>query len=372
MRILYDYQIFTLQRYGGISRYFVELASRLNQYPGTNARIVSPIHRNKFLAARSSATRAFGVYSNLRGTVRFGSRLNASVSRPLSGLFRPDIVHETYYSRNPTSGTAAKTVVTVHDMIEELFPEYCPLRQTTMETRDAVFRRADHLICISENTRADLIKIYGVNPDKVSVIYHGTSLVAAIDDRIETETPFFLYVGERVAYKNFLKMVEAFAHAELFKTHEIVCFGGGPIRPDERERMDRLKVPMMRVRFVSGDDALLARYYAGAEAFVYPSLYEGFGIPLLEAMQCGCPVLCSNASAIPEVAGDAAIYFNARDTQDISSAMRRVVGSPEERRYLIVKGRSRARQFSWDICARQTYAVYEKLLSRESNRRQGL
>jgi glycosyltransferase involved in cell wall biosynthesis len=109
----------------------------------------------------------------------------------------------------------------------------------------------------------------------------------------------------------------------------------------------------------------LAKYYAAAEAFVYPSLYEGFGIPLLEAMECSCPVLCSNNSSLPEVAGDAAIYFDARDTQDMSNAMLRVVQSSGERHRLISLGKRRVKQFSWDICARQTYAVYEKVLSKQ-------
>ena len=157
----------------------------------------------------------------------------------------------------------------------------------------------------------------------------------------------------------------AFAQSQLFKTHQLVCFGGGQLRADEYKRIDQLGVPRDRVVSVTGDDAKLASYYATAEAFVYPSIYEGFGIPLLEAMECGCPVLCGNSSSIPEVAGDAAMYFNARDTQEMAAALKNIVQSPSVRLSLISRGKERVKQFSWDVCAQQTYSVYEKLLTNQ-------
>ncbi len=137
------------------------------------------------------------------------------------------------------------------------------------------------------------------------------------------------------------------------------------MRANEYERIDKLGVPRDRIVSVTGDDEKLAGYYASAEAFVYPSVYEGFGIPLLEAMECGCPVLCGNTSSMPEVAGDAAMYFNARDTQEMAAALQKIVQSPEQRLSLISKGKERVKQFSWDICAQQTYSVYERLLSKQ-------
>ncbi len=364
-RICYDYQIFATQKYGGISRYFVELASRIHQFPGTTVRIVAPFYRSKFLSAKSGAVPVLGFYSDMWGTRRIGRKLDIALSRPISAIYAPDIVHETYYSLNRTSSATAKTVVTVHDMIEELFPEYFPMSKRTIEIRKAVFQRVDHVICISESTRADLIRLYEIDPQKISVVNHGSSLVISIGPPIAIGAPFFLYVGDRGGYKNFIGLLAAFAESQLFKTHKLVCFGGGLLTAPEQERINELRIPNGRVLFVGGDDALLARYYAAAEAFVYPSLYEGFGIPLLEAMQCGCPVICSNNSSIPEVAGDAAIYFDARDTQDISHAILKVVQSPEERPKLVLKGNARVKQFSWDICAQQTYAVYERLLSKQ-------
>jgi glycosyltransferase involved in cell wall biosynthesis len=365
MRICYDYQIFAMQKYGGVSRYFVEVASRINQYPGTSVRVIAPHYRSKFLAAKSDAIPVQGIYSDIWGIRRVGRRLDAALSHPLSATYRPDIVHETYYSRNKTSSASAKTVITIYDTIEELFPEYFPASKTTIEVRQAVYRRVDHFICISENTRKDLIRLYGVDPSKVSVVHLASSLTTPVEQPAPARDPFFLYVGERAGYKNFFGLVAALAESRLFKTHKLVCFGGGQLRADEYERFEKLEVPKGRVTFVSGDDAMLARYYATAEAFIYPSLYEGFGIPLLEAMECGCPVICGNNSSIPEVAGDAAIYFDAGDTQDISRAIQTVVQCPEQKLQLISKGKARVKQFSWDICAQQTYSVYERLLSNQ-------
>lgn len=363
INICYDYQIFATQKYGGISRYFVELASRIHQYPGTTVRIVAPYYRSKFLSAKSGAVPVLGLYSDIWGTRRIGRKLDIALSRPISAIYAPHIVHETYYSRNRTSSARAKTVVTVHDMIEELFPEYFPMSKQTIETRKAVFRRVDHIICISESTRADLLRLYGVNPEKVSVVYHGSSLSTSMPQPVSGRDPFFLYVGDRGYYKNFFSLLAAFAESRLFKTHKLVCFGGGKLSDGEQERIKQLRIPNEQIISAGGEDALLARYYATAEAFVYPSLYEGFGIPVLEAMECGCPVICGNNSSIPEVAGDAAMYFDSSDTLDISSAMQKIAQSPATRLDLIAKGRIRVRKFSWDKCAQQTHAVYEGLLS---------
>jgi glycosyltransferase involved in cell wall biosynthesis len=365
MKICYDYKIFSTQKYGGISRYFVELASRINQYPGADVRVIAPFYRSKFLAEKSHTIPILGIYSDLRGTRKLGRKLDAAFSVVLSAVYKPDIVHETYYSRHRTSNSSAKTVITIYDTIEELFPEYFPGSQQSIEIRKAVYRRVDHFICISHNTRDDLIRLYAVDPAKVSVVHLASSLAPPAQPPVRNTEPFFLYVGERARHKNFLGLVAAFAQSQLFKTHQLVCFGGGPLRADEYERIDQLDVPRDRIVSVTGDDAKLASYYATAEAFVCPSIYEGFGIPLLEAMECGCPVLSGNTSSMPEVAGDAAIYFNARDTQEMAAALQKIVSSPEERLSLIAKGKERVKQFSWDICAQQTYSVYERLLSKQ-------
>jgi glycosyltransferase involved in cell wall biosynthesis len=365
MRIFYDYQIFAMQKYGGVSRYFVEIALRINQYPGTRVRVVAPLYRNHLLAAKRNIIPVTGV--NYAGDMPRATgiclRFDAAVSRALSMVYRPQLVHETFYSHNRTLGSRAKTVITVYDMINELFAESFPTSAEWRNMQRAAIHRADHVICISESTRADLIRLYNIDPRITSVTHLASSLAPSSNLLPPLEEPYFLYVGNRGGYKNYSGLLAAFGESSLYKTHKFVCFGGGKLGKDEAEQIRRLGIPDHKILMMNGDDELLSRYYSAAVALVYPSLYEGFGIPLLEAMQCGCPVLCSNTSSMPEVAGDAAIYFEPADPQSIASAMLTVAQSPQERRRLISKGRSRAQEFSWDLCARQTYSIYERLLS---------
>jgi len=365
MRVCYDYQAFAGRQYGGIARYFVEIASRIRGYPGTSARIVAPLYRSKLLAEKAELIPVVGVpfTYDIRGAAKVIQRIDSSLSRVLSIACRPNIVHETYHTRERTSSLSAKTVLTVHDLIEELFPRLFPQGQKTIAIRKEAFRRADHLICVSENTRRDLISLYGIDSEKTSVVYLASSLTRTEPAIAEAREPFFLYVGNRSGYKNFLGLLAAFAESLLFKTHILVCFGGGRLTPIEQEQIRMLKIPSDRVVSSRGDDERLSCYYASAEAFVCPSLYEGFGIPLLEAMNCGCPILCGSSGSMPEVAGEAAIHFDASDTGSISNAMLKVVESRETRRRLILRGEARAKQFSWDTCAKQTYDVYKRLLA---------
>ena len=367
MRIFYDYQIFAAQKYGGVSRYFVEIASRIGQYPAANVCVFAPLYQSRFLAEKKDMIPILGF--NYAGTAPratgFFLRFDAAVLRALCPAFRPDIVHETYYSRRGTFSSKVTTVLTVYDMIGELFPQHFPGCENTADIRRAAFQRADHLICISESTRKDLLRLYNLDPEKVSVIHLASSLSHPTDAPSSLEDPYFLYVGGRRGYKNARGLFAAFGDSKLYRTHKLVCFGGGKLGKEESEQLKRFGIPEDRVVIANGGDEMLSRYYAGAVAFVYPSLYEGFGIPLLEAMQCDCPVLCSNSSSMPEVAGDAAIYFEPADPKSISDAILRVAQSPDDRRSLISKGRARVKRFSWDLCAQQTFALYERLLSNQ-------
>lgn len=365
MRICYDYQIFAAQKYGGISRYFVEIASRIGQFQDAGVRVIAPLYRCKFLEEKRSLIPVSGTYLSRNFSRATGFCM--AVDKVLSVLYArsstPHIVHETYYSRDATLRSAGKRILTVHDTIAELFPDPPSIPRGPSPVRKAAFARADHLICISRNTRADLIRLYGVDPHKISVIPLASSIGPSSKPPLTSREPFFLYVGGRWGYKNFLGFAQAYRESDFYRSHRVVCFGGDKFAQHEIQRLKELELSLDRFEVVDGDDDLLARYYASAVALVYPSLYEGFGIPILEAMACGCPVLCSSSSSMPEVAGEAAMYFDPSDTSAIGSAMLKITSSPEERRALIAKGKERVKLFSWDKCARDTYAIYQKVLS---------
>jgi glycosyltransferase involved in cell wall biosynthesis len=205
-----------------------------------------------------------------------------------------------------------------------------------------------------------VLELLHVPEEKTSVVYHGHSF----DKRNETSLvsirkPYLLYVGQRGGYKNFDLLLRAYAHSpKLGKIFSLICFGGGAFRPAEQMRIKELGLLSQDVMQVSGDDTFLEGLYRGAEAFIYPSLYEGFGIPLLEAMALSCPVVCSNASCFSEVVGGAAEFFDAGDEESIRTSIEKVVFSNEYKTACVQRGRERAKLFSWDRCAKETMQIY--------------
>jgi glycosyltransferase involved in cell wall biosynthesis len=365
IKIHYDSQVFSTHVFGGIARYFVEIASRISRYPEADVRIFAPIFLNRFLAAKRNELSVIGFCQPrpIPHTSRIIRSLNAALFRGYSTFSKADIVHETFYWPRRTSSRASRVVLTVHDTIAERLPEHFPAVAEERKLKMAALKRADHIICVSENTRKDLMELYAVNPNKISVVYLGSSLYQPTVIPPDSADPFFLFVGARFTYKNFERLLEAFGVSQLYRTHKLVCFGGGMFSSRELSCMEKYGIPRLRVHQTEGDDSTLARYYSAAEAFVYPSLYEGFGIPLLEAMECGCPVVCSDASAFPEVAGDAAVYFDPWNVASMTRALLEVSQSPAKRSEMISKSKARVSLFSWDRCAEQTYAAYQDLLS---------
>jgi len=357
-----------MQRYGGISRYFFELASRLERIEGgvLNCWINSPVFVNEYLRRARGELRVSGVFfPALPRTRRIYGLMNSTLSPLTLSFQKPDIVHETYYTKKTAAPHHSKIVVTVYDMIHELYPDRFSKLDRSSELKRVAVERADYVICISENTRRDLIRILGVSPEKTAVVHLGFSLSNRTVPTLRTlKRPFILYVGNREGYKNFLNLLAAYASkSELFGPYDLLAFGGErSLNPQECEIIQRLKIPRERVQHMSGDDDVLAALYRQAAMFVYPSLYEGFGMPPLEAMSYDCPVACSNTSSIPEVVGDAAMYFDPLDINSIADALVCLAEDFGLRAKLIARGRSRLSFFSWEQCAMQTLEIYRGLL----------
>ena len=367
MRVVYDYQIFGAQKFGGISRYFCALASNLCSFPDATSKIIAPLYINKHLQqARKGIVSGW----HLPQVSRTGRVIRAVNSRlfPLAAArFRPQIVHETYYSAQPTYNGGAAGVITVFDMIHELWPASFPVSDQTASLKRNAVRRADRVVCISENTRRDLLRMLPVDGERVFVTHLGFDRLRVGKQgsrELVGDTPYLLYVGVRNGYKNFLGFARAFAGSAWLKGNfRIVCFGGGPLAADERLVLRKLGLLDSQVIHLMGGDEDLAAVYSGAAVFIYPSLYEGFGIPPLEAMSLDCAVAASKTSSIPEVCGPAAEYFDPHDPDSISAAIERVVGSEERRKELVSLGRGQCELFTWQRCARETLAIYEGLVS---------
>ncbi len=364
MRITFDSQIFCIQEYGGISRYFCALASRLSQIPQLDPMIVAPLHFNRHLQALNQKLHIGAYVPRQKGTGRAMKAISSALFRPIALVMKPDVVHETYYARRPSGGGKVPHAITVYDMIHERYREHFPASDPMIENKRAAILRADHIFCISENTRRDLLDAYPVSEKRVTVTYLSSEMPSLPADENATGEiqPFLLYVGDRRGYKNFLGLVQAFAKSPWLKDNfRITCFGGGNFSPSEREAFAALRLGETHIKHVAGGDACLARLYRAATLFIYPSIYEGFGIPLLEAMSLDCPIACSRSSSIPEVAGEAGEYFDPTDVSSIGHVLENVLQSASRRQELVALGRLQRQRFSWEQCAQETLLGYREL-----------
>jgi glycosyltransferase involved in cell wall biosynthesis len=366
LKVAFDHQIFSMQRYGGVSRYFVELASRLPSERVSQVSVVAPVYINNYLRVDSARSFTRGRYLpfDSKGVQRAAGLANRLAAPLAWSNINADVIHETYYALKPV-GRASRRVVTVYDMIHELFT---PEAKDAIAAKRAAISRADHVICISENTRSDLVRLYNVDPAGTSVVHLGYSLTSEMGEISHHQEvpqpgqrPSLLYVGNRGGYKNFVTLLRAFSSSPILREFDLIAFGGSPCFPDEREEIKRLGITD-RVRFESGSDRALAGHYRAASAFVYPSMYEGFGIPPLEAMSHGCPVVCSNAGAIPEVVGDAGVYFDPNNSDELRSALEYVATNEGLQADLRMRGYRRISAFSWDRCAASTARIYRDIM----------
>lgn len=366
VRIAFDQQVFLLQEYGGISRYICSLSEALSCNPDVDVRIFAPLHYNGHLEGLPRALARGWRVPRIPKTARPVFALSGLLARRAIRRFRPDIVHETYYAPDAYAPDGARRVVTVYDMVSERFPSEFGGSQFT-DTKKIAVSRADHVLCISESTQRDLIELFGIAAERTSVVYLGCDdLIPIAEGATPAQSgsrPYLLYVGSRGGYKNFDALMRAFSSSSYLRSgFSVICFGGGAFIAEELSLFQQLQLSDKHIRQISGNDGVLAAMYKGAAAFVYPSLYEGFGIPPLEAMSLGCPVICGNTSSVPEVVGDAGEYFDPNDFESMRIAIEAVLQSTGRSKELVAKGHARRGQFSWGRCARETLDVYRRIL----------
>ncbi len=366
MKILFDDQIFRTQAYGGIARYYYELSKKLTQF-GNDVKIISPLYRCKYFET-SDPLKPLGFYDKINIlSYRIVNNLDNFITCLLiKNQANVDIYHETFFcNHNDCYPKSAIRVITVYDMINENLPGFFSPNDKASYYKKIAVERADHIICISKNTKDDLITHFNVPETKISVVYLAASIRKTGEEiRPPVEGPFLLYVGTREPYKNFIFFLNAFADSCAKKELCIVCFGGGLFTKKEKELFRELEISENRIVQISGNDKLLSSLYSSAAAFVFPSLYEGFGLPLLEAMSVECPVICSNASSFPEVAGNAAEYFDPESEKSLIHALENVLFDEARKKFLIKAGLERVKCFSWEKCASETEAVYAKILDK--------
>lgn len=365
MKVLYDHQIFSVQRYGGISRYFYELVREFNNIQDVDCEIPLLLSNNYYISDKK-VTNHVNLLSNKQffGKQRLFNYLNKSNTIFEIKQQKFDIFHPTYYDPYFLKYIGEKPfVLTIYDMIHERYNELFSRNDKTIQYKKQLLSRASKIIAISESTKKDIIELLGIDKSKIEVIYLGNSMLPIPNKDLNFRLPknYILFVGSRRGYKNFERFINSIA--ELLQENKeifIVCAGGGRFDFVEKILFEKLKILKQIIQY-NVDDTLLAYLYQNAQCFVFPSLYEGFGIPILESFACGCPLICSNTSSLPEIAREGALYCDPTNEDSIKNAIKKVLNDKQLAEKLIIKGYQRLQEFSWQRTAIETKKVYESI-----------
>ena len=363
MKILYDHDVFVRQRYGGVSRYFFEIISRISQIDNVESELFLGLNDSKYdfyaLQNKSFHLKSIRVPSINKYYI-FLTWLNNFYFKHYIKNNNYNIFHKSYYSPLGLDFKGNK-VVTIHDMTHELYPEFFSPSDTTSQIKKQCAVDSDGIICVSETTQRDLIDIFDIPHEKTSVIYHGNSLRLKVTGERTVKEPYILFVGQRWGYKNFSMLLTAYAKVERFnKNFKIVCFGGGDFNYSEQLYIKEHNLED-KVFFMSGNDMLLANLYNYALALIYPSYYEGFGFPPLEAMYYGCPILVSNGGSIPEVVRNAGLYFDPYRIEDLIHKLDVILYDSGLREQIIKEGYQEEKKYNWETSANETFSFYKKI-----------
>jgi len=367
MKILFDEQIFTQQKYGGISRYFFELIKRFDEIENS-CEVATLFTDNAYYNKRfNPKLNRFLPDSHFKGKKRITNYLNArkSIREVQKGNF--DLFHPTYYDDYFLDRLKGKPfVVTFYDMIHEKFSNQYESFKSDIKIFDnkrRLLENSSKVIAISETTKKDIIEFFDVDPSKIDVVYLGNSLQNFdIENKPLIEEDYILFVGNRENYKNFNFFISAIAQLLIDTNLKLICAGGGDFSPQEVVLIQTLNLENRVVLRKIINDDVLANYYAHALFFCFPSLYEGFGIPVLESFACGCPALLSSGGSLPEVGGEAALYFDPRNAESLRKSAHELINNQVLRQNLSEKGFERLKQFSWDATFLETLEVYKSVI----------
>ena len=368
MKVLYDHQAFRTGRFSGIPRYFSELILQYRNDPHINPIIpkfwtINQDYRNLNICSPNITwpIRDSIVSVSQRLFHQNPSRLLDGAERKTVQLLRNqdfDIFHPTrlepyflkYIGNKPY-------VLTIHDLTYEKYPEYFPLSTKVRSNTEVIIRKAAHFIADSYATKSDFVEYYDIDSDMINVVYLGSLFEKYSIPQKETcftpspSFPYLLYVGERSPHKNFYHFVLAIRSLLQSGECRLICAGGGLFRREEIRFLDSLGL-LNSVHQETVTDQKLISLYQNAVAFVFPSVNEGFGLPILEAFSCGCPVVCSGTSSLPEIGGDAAVYFDPKDAGSMREAIYKLLNDDHLHQKMQMLGYQQLEMFSWRKCAK--------------------
>lgn len=367
MRILFDDEVFFRQRFGGVSRIFAKLIESIEQNPNHQLLFNCNYSENEYLLQLKPNINSFlkPYQFPLKGKLIRGIYGRYSHQKTINtiGKNKADVFHPTFYANyylQALNKAQLPLVFTVHDLIHEQTPNNAHYAQMA-KMKEENLKVAKQIIVVSEHTKKDLLRIYPfVNPQNINVIHLAQSLPQQGKKPYFLPEHYILFTGERGGYKNFVSLLHAFAN--ISKTNpnlHLYCAGSAPLSNDELSLANQLNITH-KLHHARLSDEELRYVYQHAKLFVFPSTYEGFGIPMLEAFNAGTPVIANNATSLPEVGGDAAHYVDATIVDELTEAINLVLTDESLRKQLIEKGIKREQQFTWQNHINQTLQVYQK------------
>jgi alpha-1,3-rhamnosyl/mannosyltransferase len=369
MRVTVD-AIPLLVRSAGVKNYIYYWTRHLReQARETEIRLFPFLGQPRRLDHEGSVAGAFGTFFRL-GMLFMLNRIPADISGWLAA--ETDIFHACKLLNPPRR---AKLTATVHDLTCWLMPETHSPANVAADHRIAehIFKCADALIAASQATRDDAVRILNLQPEKICVIYHGIAesffhpakADPAFRTRYRLVKPYLLFVGTIEPRKNVALLLEAYEGLPASLREEFDLVLAGPAGWSQDEMLARLRRPAPGVRYLGYvSEEHLPGLFASATAFVYPSLYEGFGFPVAQAMAAGTAVITSGISSLPEITGDAAWLVDPRSVTELRTAMQDALTSPARRSRLVELGRAKARRFTWVECARKSLHFFEHVAGR--------
>lgn len=363
-RILFDNQVFSWQKVGGISRYFVELIQHLD----SDIQVDLPLiySNNIYLKHQNNKTLERFLSKDFFGRDRVINLLNTKKVEHFLKCGNFDIFHPTYFDPYFLKYLEERPfVLTIHDMIPENFPENFPNSEQLFANKKLLAHKANKIVSISGATKKEILKYYpDIDEQKIEIIYHGSNFTQNTDfSNINLKIPdnYILFVGQRGGYKNFERLLNAFRTVNSsFKDIFLVCAGSG-FTNEELTLFKEFGLEDKIIHFFSSDNELQFLYHR-AKCFVFPSLEEGFGLPILEAMATRCPIICSDIICFREIAEDAAFYFNPLSIESIASSIIQILEDNDVRNNLVRKGSLRINDFNWQKSADQLSMLYKSMI----------
>lgn len=353
MKILFDHQIFDYVL-GGASKYFVML---LNNLPRESWESTTLVSSNEYVKGTNLMRY---IPKMFKGQTVLMEKMNRPYTRYKLNKRDYDIFHQTNFGTYCLNALGDKPMVTTyHDSnlsTIDPHPEIVQQQKRSLE-------RANAIVCVSENTKRDLLSFFDVDEKKIHVIYHGVIIpnMEVLPKTPIVNAPYILYVGRRSKYKNFTRLAKVFSRLKReYVSLKLVCTAE-PFSKEEYALFEQLHITNSIVH-ISATEQMMRILYRDALFMVFPSLYEGFGMPILEAWSCNCAVALSNTSCFPEIAETAGLYFNPLSDDDMFVKIKQLIDDNELRSELIKRGQGRLKLFSWERCAYEHYNLYKSLL----------